>query len=258
MGPRALRGIQKEAQRSPRAVFELLSAETPAGREAHSAEARATDARIAGYTHALADIDPSNGIRAKVAVWRDDWSSYVNVREQVISLALDGKLRKRAPWRRTSSAAFARAEANLPAIEQSLADLSVQEQEIVNTGLREAVAELGALAAATVLFVTTLILSRRKERKLLSAQRRAEQIERERGRILEMAGRNEPLLAILQVLVSVTQNQLPGSVACFSVIQEGLLSDVVGPGLPALLLESAYPRGGIVRPADAAVRRNQA
>ena len=114
------------------------------------------------------------------------------------------------------------------------------------------------MATATLLFVTTLILSRRKQRKLLSAQSRAEQIERERGRILEMAGRNEPLLAILQVLVSVTQNQLPGSVACFSVIQEGLLSDVVGPGLPALLLESAYPRGGVVRPVDTAVRRNQA
>ena len=39
--------------------------------------------------------------------------------------------------------AFARAEANLQAIEQSLADLSAQEQEIVNAGLREAVAEMG-------------------------------------------------------------------------------------------------------------------
>ena len=168
----------------------------------------------------------------------------MDVRERVISLALEGKL----PEARTleagpSSAAFARAEANLQAIEQGLADLSAQEQEIVNTGLREAVAELGALAAATILFVTTLILSRRKQRKLLSAQSRAEQIERERGRILEMAGRNEPLLAILQVLVSVTQKQLPGSVACFSVIQEGLLSDVVGPGLPALLLESPIRAG---------------
>ena len=259
VGSSALRGIQNQAQRSPRAVLEVLAAETPAGRDAHSREARATDARIAGYTHALADIDPSSGIRASVAVWRDDWSSYVDVREKVLTLALEGKL----PEARTleagpSSAAFAHAEANLQTIEQGLADLSAQEQEIVNAGLREAVAEMGALATATILFVTTLILSRRKQRRLLSAQSRAEQIERERGRILEMAGRNEPLLAILQVLVSVTQNQLPGSVACFSVIQEGLLSDVVGPGLPALLLESAYPRGGVVRPSDAALRRNQA
>ena len=46
--------------------------------------------------------------------------------------------------------------------------------------------------------------------------------------------------------------------ACFSVIQEGFLSDVVAPELPLLLLESAYPRGGAVRPVDAAARRDQA
>src|SRR6185312_10942933 len=101
-----------------------------------------------------------------------------------------------------SSAAFEHAEANMQAIELSLADLFAQQQATVNTGLREAVAELGSLAAATILFVGTLIWSRRKQRKLLSLQSRAEQLERERGRILEMAGRNEPLLAILQVLCS--------------------------------------------------------
>ena len=259
VGSSALRGIQNEAQRSSRAVLELLAAETPAERIAHSTEARRSDARIAGYTHALADIDPSSGVRANVAGWRNDWSAYVEIRESVTSLAVEGKLAEaRKLAGAPSSAAFARAERNLEAIEQSLADLSAQKQEIVNEGLREAVAELGALAAATILFVTTLILSRRKQRKLLSLQSRAEQIERERGRILEMAGRNEPLLAILQVLVSVTQNQLPGSVACFSVVQDGLLSDVVGPGLPALLLDSVYPRGGSMRPADAAARRSQA
>ena len=244
-------------------MLEVLAAETPAERSAHSAEARQTDARIGELSQKLAQelagLDPSGGMRVKVAEWSVDWRSYVKHREQVISLALEGRLTEaRTLEGGPSSAAFERAEANLHAIEQGLAELSTQQQEIVNEGLREAVAELGALAAATVLFVTTLILSRRKQRKLLSLQSRAEQIERERGRILEMAGRNEPLLAILQVLVSVTQDQLPGSVACFSVIQEGLLSDVVGPGLPALLLESAYPRGGSMRPVDTAARRSQA
>ena len=256
-GASALRGIQDEAQRSLRAVLEVLAAETPAARDEFSAEALRSDARIAGYTHALANIDPSSGIRAKVAAWRDDWRSYVDIREQVMSLALEGKLSQaRILEAGPSRGAFARAEADLPSIEQALADLSTRDEEIVNAGLREAVTELGALAAATILFVTTLIWSRRRQQKLLTQQGRVEQLERERGRILEMAGRNEPLLAILQVLVSVTEKQLPGAVACFSVIQDGLLSDVVGPGLPALLLESAYPRGG--RPLDETSRRNQA
>ena len=64
----------------------------------------------------------------------------------------------------SSSAAFAHAEANSQAIELSLADLFTQQQETVNVGLREAVAELGSLAAATLLFVGTLIWSRRNSR----------------------------------------------------------------------------------------------
>jgi diguanylate cyclase (GGDEF)-like protein len=258
-GTSALRGIQDETQLSRRAVLDVLAVQDSVARGGYSAEARATDARIALHFQKLMNLEPSNDLRVKVTAWQNDWSSYADVRNRVTSLALEGKLAEaRALENGPFSAAFARAEANLRAMEQSLADLFAQQQETVSVGLREAVAELGSLATATLLFVSTLIWSRRKQRKLLSDQSRAEQLERERGRILEMAGRNEPLLAILQVLASVTQKQLPGSVACFSVIQEGLLSDVVGPGLPSLLLESAYPRGGAVRSADPAVRRNQA
>lgn len=258
-GTNALRGIQQEAQRSRRAVLDVLAAEDSGGRSVHVAEARATDRRISVHFQKLIDLNPSEGMREKVAAWQNDWSSYATVRDRVTSLALEGKLGEaRALEDGPSSAAFEHAEANMQAIELSLADLFGQQQATVNTGLREAVAELGSLATATILFVGTLIWSRRKQRKLIGLQSRAEQLERERGRILEMAGRNEPLLAILQVLCSVTQKQLPGSVACFSVIQEGLLSDVVGPGLPSLLLESAYPRGGAVRSVDPAVRRSQA
>ncbi len=73
-----------------------------------------------------------------------------------------------------------------------------------------------------------------------------------------MTGRNEPLLEILQVLVSVTQNQLPGSITCVSVIQDGRLRDVVAPQLPKPFLETAYPRGAIVPRMDLATHRNEA
>jgi GAF domain-containing protein len=177
----------------------------------------------------------------------------------VVSLALDGKLTDaRALEAGPADAAFERATDSLQAVQQSLADFSTQQQETVRAGLGKAVAELGALAATTILFVATLIWSRRKQRKLLSIQSRAEQLERERGRILEMAGRNEPLLAILQVLVSVTQKLLPGAIACVSVIQDGRLRVVVAPGLPKLLLDSLYPRGSAARRVDPDTRRNEA
>jgi diguanylate cyclase (GGDEF)-like protein len=108
------------------------------------------------------------------------------------------------------------------------------------------------------LFVAALIWSRRKQRKLVILQGRAEQLEQERVRILEMAGRNEPLLEILNALVSVIQKQLPGSVACISIIQEGRLREVVAPELPARFLEATYSPGAIVQPADPAARREQA
>jgi len=151
-GTSALRGIHDEAQRSRRAVDELLLAEDSAGSSVHSAEAHRTDAPIAVHFQELVDTDPSGGMRVKVAALRDAWRSYVEVREGVISLAQQGKLAEaRALERGPSSAALAQAEANVQAIEQSLADLFEQQQETVNIGLREALAELGALAAATIL-----------------------------------------------------------------------------------------------------------
>jgi len=259
VGTSALSGIQSDAQASRHAVLQVLAAEDAAGRRAHGEEARRTDTRIAADSQELVDLDPSQATQAKVAELREDWRSYTQLRESVISLALEGRLAEaRALEAGPSSAAFERAAISLQAIQQRLADFSVHQQETVRTGLRKAVAELGALAATTILFVATLIWSRRKQRKLLSLQSRAEQLERERGRILEMAGRNEPLLEILQVLVSVTQKQLPGSVACVSVIQEGRLRDVVAPGLPKPFLEAAYPRGAVVRRMDPATHRNEA
>jgi diguanylate cyclase (GGDEF)-like protein len=259
VGTRALSGIQDEAQGRRRTVLQVLAAEDSAGRRANSAEARRKDTHIATHSQELVDLDPSDANRAKVAALRDDWQSYTNLRESVISLALEGKLAEaRALEAGPSSAAFERAAASLQALQQSLADFSVQQQETVRAGLRKAISELGALAATTILFVATLIWSRCKQRKLFSLQSRAELLERERARILEMAGRNEPLLAILEVLVSVTQKQLPGSVACVSVIQEGRLRDVVAPGLPKPFREAAYPRRAIVGHVDPATRRNEA
>ena len=253
VGVSALSGIQYEAQGSQRAVLQVLVAEDSAVRNAHSAEARSADARIAAYSKELVSLDPSGGTPAKVAALNDSWQAYIDRRESVISLALEGKLAEaRALEAGPSSAAFERAGASLRAVQQSLADFSARQQVTVRTGLREAVAELGALAATTILFVATLIWSRHKQSKLLTLQSRAEQLERERGRILEMTGRNEPLLTILQLLSSLTQKQLPGSVACFSLIHEGRLRDVVAPGLPQRFLESAYPHGAITRRMDPA------
>ena len=59
-GTSALRGIEEEAQRSRRAVLDVLAAEDSAGRQAHSAEARGTDARIALHFQELMDTDPSS------------------------------------------------------------------------------------------------------------------------------------------------------------------------------------------------------
>ncbi len=259
VGTRALTGIQFEAEETRRTVLQVLAAADSAGRRAHSAEARGADARIATYSQELVELAPTSVNRAKISALRADWQSYIDLRENVVSLALDGKLTDaRALEAGPADAAFERATASLQAVQQSLAEFSTQQQETVRAGLGKAVAELGALAATTILFVATLIWSRRKQRKLLSIQSRAELLERERGRILEMAGRNEPLLAILQVLVSVTQKQLPGAIACVSVIQDGHLRDVVAPGLPKVLLDSIYPRGGAVRRMDPAARRNEA
>ncbi len=90
----------------------------------------------------------------RFAALYDGWQSYTELRERVISLALEGKLTEARDLEAgPASVAFERAAASLQAAQQSLADFSTQQQETVRTGLREAVAELGALAATTILFV---------------------------------------------------------------------------------------------------------
>jgi diguanylate cyclase (GGDEF)-like protein len=259
VGTHALSGIRADAEASRRAVLHVLTTEDPTARRTYALDVTRPDARIAAYSQELMGIDPSDAAHDKIAEYADDWQSYINLRDIEVSLAMQGNIDEaRAYEAGSSSMAFERAAASLQTIEKSLADFSAQQQETVRVGLHEAVAELGALAATTILFVATLIWSRRKQRKLLVLQSRTEQLERERGRILEMAGRNEPLLAILQVLVSVTEKQLPGSLACVSVVQDGRLRDVVAPGLSKTLLESAYPRGATVRRMDSAAHRDEA
>jgi diguanylate cyclase (GGDEF)-like protein len=259
VGTTALSGIQYEAQERRRTVLQVLAAENSAGRRAAIEEARREDARVATHSQELLDLNSSAANRAKVAALRNDWTSFMDLRERVISLVLEGKFAEARDLETgPSSAAFDRFTASLQNLQQSLAAFSAQEEETVRSGLKRALTELGALATTTILFVATLIWSQRKQRKLIRIQRLADQLEQERGRILEMAGRYEPLLAILQVLVSVTQKQLPGSVACVSVIQDGRLRDVVAPGLPKAFLDVAYPRGAVMNHADLALRRDEA
>lgn len=259
VGTGALSGIQYEAQDMRRAALEVLATENFVARRDRGAQARRAETDIATPSQELMNLDPSGANRARVAALRDDWRSYMDLRESVISLALEGKLAEaRALEAGPTSAAFERAAATLRALQQSLADFSAQQQEIIRSGLRKAVTELGALAMAAILFVAALIWSRRKQRRLIGLQSRAEQLERERGRILEMAGRNEPLLEILEELVSVIQRQLSNSIACISIIQDGRLCDVVAPGLPKAFLEAAYPSGASVQQEDPVTRRDKA
>src|SRR5665213_1381210 len=259
LGISAVSGIQYEAQASRQAVLQILVAENSDARRERSLEARRTDARIETRFQELVGLLPSRATQAEVAGLQDDWRSYMDQRESVMALALSGRLAEaRVLEAGPSSVAFERAAIGMQGLQHTLGDFAAQQQEIVRRGLKDAVAELGALAAATILFVATLIWSRRKQRKLLSLQSRAEQLEQERGRILEMTGRNEPLLAILHALVSVTQKQLPGSVACVSVIQDGRLRDVIAPGLPKTFVETAYQHGAVVRRMDPSTYQNRA
>ena len=258
-GTSALSGMQSEAQEKRRTVLQLLAAENSAERRARAAEANPDQAVMGARLQALVDLAPLVANQEKVAALRRDWQSYLEVREKVIALARDDRLAEaRALEAGPSSLAFERSTNDLQSIADSLAGFSAEQQETVRTGLGQAGTELGALAATMILFVATLIWSRRNQRRLIHLQSRAEQMERERARILEMTGRYEPLLSILNVLVSVTQEQLPGAVACVSVIQDGRLRDVVAPGLPKEFVDRVYQRGSLVDQVAASLRHSEA
>src|SRR5205807_1516478 len=105
-------------------------------------------------------------------------------------------------------------------LEQSLDAFAIEQQQTVRTALFQALAEMIALTMAILMFVGTLAWSSRKQRELSLMQQRndelarGQQLEHERSSILEMTGRNEPLPAILRVLVSLVERQIPGVVTC--------------------------------------------
>ena len=99
VGTRALSSIQSDAQEKRRTVLQVLAAENSTERRALSEGARRTDAHIDARFQELLDLDPSGTNRAQVATLSNDWRSYTDARESVISLALEGKSRKRALWK---------------------------------------------------------------------------------------------------------------------------------------------------------------
>jgi diguanylate cyclase (GGDEF)-like protein len=257
VGTSALIGIQQEADASRRLVLQLVAADSAAARTAKTDEVRETALRINEHMANLEKLDELRG--PALEGWRTNWNSVVQLQDRAILLASAGRVAEAGALEAdASSGAFERAMASLETIQQSLKELSNQQQRTVRAGLREAFAELSALAVAALLFAMALIWSRRKQAKLLTQQTRTEQLERERARILEMTGRNEPLLAILEALVAVTENQLGDAVACFSVIQDGRFREVVAPRLPKSFLNSWYTRGTTVTDPKSPAQRAEA
>ena len=243
-GTAVISDIQHEAQRSQAALTQVLLAKDVGQRSTAKVEARRAGSWIVSKTEELRRIDASESTTANIRLLLANWNSYVDARDRVIFLADEGRLRDASAQEAGAlNVAFDRFITSLRSVQQDFTTSSALQQSAVRTGLRNALTELGALVITTVLFVATLLWSRAKQQKLLVLHKQSEQLERDRALILDMAARNEPLLAILKILATVTEKQIPGSVACFAVIERGRLCDVVAPGLPEEFLESRYVRG---------------
>src|SRR5206468_7892683 len=101
----------------------------PLGRRTRSAQARRPETAIARHSQELMDLNPSSRNRAKIVALRDNWQTYMDLRERVISLALEEKMTEaRITEAGPASAAFERSLANIEALQKSLADFSARQE----------------------------------------------------------------------------------------------------------------------------------
>ena len=151
VGTKALSGMEYEAQERRRTLLEVLAVENALERRIRSAQARRVGAGIARHSQELLDLNPSGRNRAKIVALRDNWQSYMDLRERVISLALEEKITEaRTLAEGPTRAAFERSFASIQALQKSLDDFSARQEATIRAGLTEAVTECAFCALASV------------------------------------------------------------------------------------------------------------
>ena len=244
-GAFAQANITTQMEDSRRALAKLASGTNPQDKEGLIRELQTADGTIARAVDFLAELTPDGAAAAERSQFEDSWRAFLRARERVLFLVEAGDWRKaQAAERADAAAAFLRAREALVQLQGAIRESAEQQRHIVVTILWQMLTETFAMAGLAVLFAVTLRWTYRRQLALHDVRQRneeltnAEQLERERGSILEMTGRNEPLEDTLRVLVSLLEKQMPGTCASVSVFRERKPPQVIATELPAGMAES--------------------
>ena len=241
--------IQYYMQESRRRFVYAMTTSDPNEQLPYISKARVADAEVQARLTTLVSLDLPKAALQGAGEFRSRWRAYLQVRDEVISLILEGRAAQAVHLEsKLGSEAFENASGALQVMRLDLGEHAKKQSQLVQSTLLRVVVELVLLVLTLARLVWSLLSSFRSERdKELAHERekneqlgQSARLEAERSLVLELTGKNEPLQNVLEALCRLVQQQLPGSVTAVSIFHDGKLKEIAGVDLPVSFVQSHY------------------
>ena len=222
----------------------LPSAGTEAMRQ-HLAGLREAERQIGLLTGSMRLERLESGERSRVWQFASDWAEYRSVEDDMIALVLAHRGAEAKLWEEAAGRQFEKAMTSLHAIQTTLDEDALRRQMTVQTNLRQVTLGLAFFLLATLAATAALLVTGRVRSRALGALCRRNRIlrpvsglERERNRVPELIGNNQPLEMICDTIIGIVDSRHDHVSCAIAVVRNGNLQVISAPRLPAFVLRT--------------------
>jgi diguanylate cyclase (GGDEF)-like protein len=229
--------LQAFTQQSRRTLIYALTTSDPNEQLPFITQARVADRRVIELHRAFARIDLDGQTREALGEVEDKWRQYQAVRDEIVSLILEGRPREALYLEQKDGAAhFEACARSLQSLKEHL-DVYAQLQllRVQRTYYRSAM-EIGMLVLMALLFAVVLLKLTELHRE---KTRLGELCDRERNLVLQFVSENRPLPEVLAAVQSLAERKYPGSVCAVRLVSGDSLIFGGGNRLPVAYAISA-------------------
>jgi diguanylate cyclase (GGDEF)-like protein len=229
--------LQYATEQSRKAYLSILAGSGRDKRSEYIARIHNADLQIRALTGKSLSLrlDPGE-MEPVVREFESNWKSYAEARDAAVALTLQGRLPEALTLERTNVAgAFEAASATLTTLKWEMEAAAAAESQSIGQSFGHTAIELTGLTVAMILFIARLVVINIRERNLMVQLERqheklefAETLESKRSEVLEKVGRNEPLNAVLEDIVSLMSHHQPDCTCAVALLKAGRLQLATG------------------------------
>ena len=181
--------------------------------------ARIADGKAAAAVAALRKVESGADVARDRRLFEEHWRSYLNVRDEVISLILEGRPEQAiALDRMQGDRLFGQASQQMYRMKQEIETYGRERTAAIRGAFYRAGLELLLLLATTAVFISVLMRTLAKLARTNGIIARSRAIDQSSNRILEMVGKNESRDKILDALMRDLEAHYPGGKGILSLV----------------------------------------